>query len=194
MIEYSVACLSINDTELTHRNTYLIKEKERYSAIIMQLNKYIDDISSIIISLFINAGLLLKAYTNKIKCDSYLTSIGLTKIKIMDKGMEIEGEDDEDDEEEEEKKDKKADDDLTEIEKKEMEKYLDASPDQDTVDHIQKPEFFAYLLVFISLSLLYTSNFFSVPIIVSVLIYIILLRVNELDNYHKSLLIDYEKE
>jgi len=64
--------------------------------------RYIDDISSIIISLFINAGLLLKAYTNKIKCDSYLTSIGLTKIKIMDKGMEIEGEDDEDDEEEEE--------------------------------------------------------------------------------------------
>jgi len=54
MIEYSVACLSMfffffffflfiyisrNDTELTHRNTYLIKEKERYSAIIMQLNK-----------------------------------------------------------------------------------------------------------------------------------------------------------
>jgi len=48
MIEYAVACLPLvffyiyisrNDTELTHRNTYLIKEKERYSAIIMQLNK-----------------------------------------------------------------------------------------------------------------------------------------------------------
>jgi len=48
MIEYAVSCLpmifffiyiSRNDTELTHRNTYLIKEKERYSAIIMQSSK-----------------------------------------------------------------------------------------------------------------------------------------------------------
>jgi len=49
MIEYAVACLPLvffyiyisrNDTELTHRNTFLIKEKERYSAIIMQSSKF----------------------------------------------------------------------------------------------------------------------------------------------------------
>ena len=49
MIEYAVACLPLifffiyisrNDTELTHRNTFLIKERERYSAIIMQSSKF----------------------------------------------------------------------------------------------------------------------------------------------------------
>jgi general stress protein CsbA len=248
MIEYAVSCLpmifffiyiSRNDTELTHRNTYLIKEKERYSAIIMQSSmffcimfviifskisfgvRYIDNITSIIISLFIIAGLFLKAYTNKIKSGSCLTSISLSKLKIMDKGMDLESEDDDDEEEEEvfvnedgeeivtekrkllKKKEKKVDDDLTEKEKEEMEKYLATSPDQDIVDHIQKPglyqkcrypEFFAYLLVFTSFSLLYTSNIFSVPVIGTVLVYIILIRVNELDNYYKSLLVDYEKE
>ena len=48
MIEYAVACLPLvflfiyisrNDTELTHRNTLLIKQKERYSAIVMQSSK-----------------------------------------------------------------------------------------------------------------------------------------------------------
>jgi len=185
---------------------------------------YLNDVASFIISLFIIAGLFLKAFTNRVKSGSCLTSISLTKIKIMDKGME-EIDDEDDDEVEEEvyvnkdgeeivtekhkllknKKDesKKKNDDLTEKEKEEMEKYLASSPDQDILDLIQKPgiyqicrypEFFAYLIIFTAFSLLYTSNIFSVPIISTILIYIILMRVNELDAYHKSLLLDYEKE
>lgn len=248
MIEYAVACLPLvffyiyisrNDTELTHRNTFLIKEKERYSAIIMQSSMffsimfviifskisfgkmYIDDVASFIISLFIIAGLFLKAYTNRIKSGSCLTAISLTKIKIMDKGMEEIDNEEEDEVEEEvhvnedgeeivtekhtllKKNDKKKDDDLTEKEKDEMEKYLASSPDQDILELIQKPgiyqncrypEFLAYLMVFTAFSLLYTSNIFSLPIISAILIYIILMRANELDAYHKSLLLDYEKE
>jgi len=184
MIEYAVACLPLvffyiyisrNDTELTHRNTFLIKEKERYSAIIMQSSMffsimfviifskisfgklYINDVASFIISLFIVAGLFLKAFTNRVKSGSCLTAISLTKIKIMDKGME-EVEDEEEDEVEEEvhvnedgeevvtekhkllkkkDEDKKKNDDLTEKEKDEMEKYLSSSPDQDILELIQ---------------------------------------------------------
>ncbi|ORX81972.1 hypothetical protein BCR32DRAFT_292944 [Anaeromyces robustus] len=254
MIEYAVACLpmvfffiyiSRNDTELTHRNTFLIREKERYSAIIMQSSMffnimfviifskisfgkiYINDMISIFFTLFVIAGIFLKAYTNKIKSGSCLTSISLTKMKVMDKTMEEEDDDDDEEEEEEvyinedgeeivtekhkllnKKNDKKDNNNkdknnFTEKEKEEMDKYLSSTPDQDIIEHIKKPgiyqncrypEFFAYLMIFTSFSLLYTSNIFSVPIISSALIYIILLRVTELDAYHKSLMVDYEKE
>jgi len=248
MIEYAVACLPLvflfiyisrNDTELTHRNTLLIKQKERYSAIVMQSSMFfsimfvivfskitfgkifLGDGISIFISLFIVAGVCLKAYTNKLKSGSYFTSISVTKIKIMDRSMEEESDDDDGEVEEEvhidengeeivtekhkllnkEKKDKYEG--LTDKEKEEMDKYLASSPDQDILELIKTPglyqqcrypEFFAYLMIFTAFSLLYTSNLFSLPIISSILIYIILMRVTELDAYHKSLLLDYEKE
>ncbi|ORX47536.1 hypothetical protein BCR36DRAFT_584648 [Piromyces finnis] len=138
----------------------------------------------------------------------------------MDRGMEEESDDENDEVEEEVTIDENGEEVVTEKrkllnkkkdkyegfsdkEKKEMEKYLASSPDQDIIELINTsglyqycryPEFLAYLMIFTAFTLLYTSNIFSLPIISSILIYIILIRVTELDAYHKSLLLDHEKE